>query len=127
MDIMNKKIFIVDDQEEIRELLSESFQEEGYKTFLAEDGIKALELFKENEIDVILSDIKIPNLDGIEFSKAVKSVNTDIPIFLITAFSEYTEKDIISIGVEAVIFKPFDMSEIIAIVNSKFKGDECEA
>jgi CheY-like chemotaxis protein len=124
---MSKKILIVDDQEDIRSLLKESFEGSGYETFLAEDGVRALELYKENNIDVILSDIKMPNLDGIELSKSVKSINKSTPIFLITAFSDYTENDVKAIGVEAIIFKPFDMSEIVEIINLKMNGVECEA
>lgn len=123
---MSKNILIVDDQEDIRTLLAESFRGENYKVFLAEDGQKALDIYNKNTVDIILSDIKMPNLDGIEFSKKVKNININTPIFLITAFSEYTEKDIISIGAEAIIFKPFDISEIIELVNNRLKDHECE-
>jgi two-component system alkaline phosphatase synthesis response regulator PhoP len=114
---MNKTILIVDDEEDIRTILSEHFEDQNFNVVTAEDGQDGIEKLESNNIDVILSDIKMPRLDGIEFSKKAKGLKSHVPIFLITAFSEYTEKDILAIGVEAIVFKPFDIDEIVELVN----------
>ncbi|WP_127717101.1 response regulator [Halobacteriovorax sp. HLS] len=118
---MNRTILIVDDEEDIRDLLKVYFVDEGYKVIEAKDGLEGYSKLENENVDVIISDVKMPNLNGIEFSKRAKAFKPDIPIYLVTAFSEYTEKEVLAIGVEAIIFKPFDISEIVDLVDRHFK------
>lgn len=121
---MSKTVLIIDDEENIRFILKDTFQDTGFKVLEAEDGLQGLEQLENNHVDVILSDIKMPNLDGIEFSKKAKALKNEVPIFLITAFSDYSEKEILSIGVEAIIFKPFDIMEIVEVVNDAISKEK---
>ena len=72
---MKAKILIVDDQFGIRILLNEVLQKEGYETFQAANGLQALEIVKNHDPDLVLLDMKIPGMDGIEILKRMKVIN----------------------------------------------------
>jgi two-component system response regulator (stage 0 sporulation protein F) len=74
---MKEKILIVDDQFGIRILLNEVFQKEGYQTFQAANGIQALEIVTKHDPDLVLLDMKIPGMDGIEILKRMKVIDPD--------------------------------------------------
>ncbi len=77
-------ILIIDDEKAIRKTLSEILSYEGYKIDEAGDGEEGLKKVKEKEYDVILCDIKMPKIDGIEFLEKTKETNPDIPIIMIS-------------------------------------------
>lgn len=83
-----KKVLIVDDQNGIRVLLVEVFNSEGYDTFEASNGMLALEIVKETPPDLVLLDMKIPGMDGLEILKHIKSINSDIKVIMMTAYGE---------------------------------------
>ncbi|WP_431216772.1 response regulator [Puia sp. P3] len=77
-------ILIIDDEKAIRKTLSEILSYEGYKIDEAGDGEDGLKKIKEKEYDVILCDIKMPKIDGIEFLEKAKETNPDVPIIMIS-------------------------------------------
>ena len=83
---MEEKILIVDDQFGIRILLNEVLQKEGYHTFQAANGVQALEITKKHSPDLVLLDMKIPGMDGIEILKRMKSIDPDIRVIIMTAY-----------------------------------------
>lgn len=110
---MNEKILIVDDQYGIRVLLNEVFNKEGYKTFQAANGIQALDIVKNQRPDLVLLDMKIPGMDGIEILKRMKIIDEGIRVIIMTA---YVELDMIQeskeLGALTHFAKPFDIDEI---------------
>lgn len=110
---MNEKILIVDDQYGIRVLLNEVFNKEGYKTFQAANGIQALDIVKNQRPDLVLFDMKIPGMDGIEILKRMKIIDEGIRVIIMTA---YGELDMIQeskeLGALTHFAKPFDIDEI---------------
>ncbi|TYS37516.1 response regulator [Bacillus swezeyi] len=110
---MNEKILIVDDQYGIRVLLNEVFNKEGYKTFQAANGIQALDIVKKQHPDLVLLDMKIPGMDGIEILKRMKVIDEEIRVIIMTA---YGELDMIQeskeLGALTHFAKPFDIDEI---------------
>ncbi|QPH40371.1 response regulator transcription factor [Pedobacter endophyticus] len=106
---MSDLILIVDDNEDILDFLSEIFCEK-YEVLTAEDGKQALTMLSENVIDLIISDIMMPEIDGFEFCKEVKS-NIDychIPLILLTSKNTYQAKiDGLEVGADAYVQKPF--------------------
>ena len=110
---MNEKILIVDDQYGIRVLLNEVFNKEGYKTFQAAKGIQALDIVKNQRPDLVLLDMKIPGMDGIEILKRMKVIDEGIRVIIMTA---YGELDMIQeskeLGALTHFAKPFDIDEI---------------
>src|SRR5258708_33432940 len=77
-------ILIIDDEKAIRKTLSEILSYEGYKIDEAGDGVEGLKKFKEKDYDVILCDIKMPKIDGIEFLEKAKEANPGTPIIMIS-------------------------------------------
>jgi DNA-binding NtrC family response regulator len=113
-----KVILCVDDEADILELFRDEFLEFGYKVLEASNGVEAFKVFQENEIDCIVSDIRMPGGDGVSLVRSVKDTGSAVPIFLVTGFSDYTAEDLSGLGVNAVIFKPFDLEEVVEMVKN---------
>ncbi len=110
---MGEKILIVDDQYGIRILLNEVLQKEGYDTYQAANGLQALEIVQENVPDLILLDMKIPGMDGIEILKRVKALYPDMKVIIMTAYGELDMiQEAMDLGAMTHFAKPFDIVEI---------------
>ncbi|MGD6776198.1 response regulator [Sutcliffiella horikoshii] len=111
--MVGQKLLIVDDQYGIRILLNEVFQKEGYQTFQAANGYQALDIVEKHSPDLVLLDMKIPGMDGIEILKRLKAINSDIQVIIMTAYGELDmiqeSKDL---GAITHFAKPFDIDEI---------------
>ena len=111
--MMGQKLLIVDDQYGIRILLNEVFQKEGYQTFQAANGYQALDIVEKHSPDLVLLDMKIPGMDGIEILKRLKAINAEIQVIIMTAYGELDmiqeSKDL---GAITHFAKPFDIDEI---------------
>ncbi|WP_339174459.1 response regulator [Anoxybacillus sp. FSL W8-1294] len=111
--MMAGKILIVDDQFGIRILLNEVFQKEGYETYQAANGVQALDLFAKHSPDLVLLDMKIPGMDGVEILKKMKEMNENVKVIVMTA---YGELDMIhetkKLGALTHFAKPFDIDDM---------------
>ena len=112
-----EKILVIEDEHDIRELISYNLESEGYNIIKASAGNEGIEKAKKNEPDLILLDIMLPDIDGLEVCRKLKRDATakDIPIIMLTAKSE--DSDIISgleLGAEDYITKPFSPRVLIA-------------
>ncbi|EIF15055.1 Spo0F [Bacillus sp. 5B6] len=111
--MMNEKILIVDDQYGIRILLNEVFHKEGYQTFQAANGIQALDIVTKERPDLVLLDMKIPGMDGIEILKRMKMIDESIRVIIMTAYGELDMiKESKELGALTHFAKPFDIDEI---------------
>ena len=109
----NEKILIVDDSKEIRNILSTFLKEEGFEVYTAENGKKALDLTKEKVIDLIITDLRMPEMDGTQLTKKMKEERPRIGIIIMTAYTSiYTEGDIRKIGADDYISKPFEFANL---------------
>ncbi|WP_059048666.1 response regulator [Paenibacillus senegalimassiliensis] len=118
-----KKVLVVDDQNGIRILLMEVFSSEGYTTFQAANGKMALEIVRSDSPDLVLLDMKIPGMDGLEILKHIKEVNPDIKVIMMTAYGELDMiKEATDLGALMHFTKPFDIDEMRAAVNMHLKG-----
>lgn len=114
----NKRILIVDDEASLRQLLGKVMKREGYEVFTGRDGAEGMEIFQNNPVDLIISDIKMPNMDGIEFLHSVKKADPSVAFVLITAFATTeTAIDALKSGAQDYVTKPFDIDEILSVVN----------
>jgi len=110
---MSEKILIVDDQYGIRILLNEVFQKEGYQTFQAANGVQAIEIVNEHSPDLVLLDMKIPGMDGIEILKRLKKIDSEIRVIIMTAYGELDMiQEAKDLGAITHFAKPFDIDEI---------------
>jgi two-component system response regulator (stage 0 sporulation protein F) len=106
-------ILIVDDQYGIRILLNEVLKKEGYNTLQAANGPEAVKLAKEHNPDLVLLDMKIPGMDGIEILKRMKADNPDIRAIIMTAYGELDMiQEAKNIGAITHVPKPFDIDDI---------------
>ncbi|HTQ66214.1 MAG TPA: sigma-54 dependent transcriptional regulator [Puia sp.] len=112
-------ILIIDDEKAIRKTLSEILSYEGYKLDEAGDGEEGLKKFREKEYDVILCDIKMPKIDGIEFLEKVKELNTDIPIIMISGHGTIeTAVEAVKKGAYDYISKPPDLNRLLITIRN---------
>ena len=118
------EILIVDDEKSIRKTLTEILSFEGYKIDEAPDGEEGLRKFKERTYDLVLCDIKMPKLDGIEFLQKVGEINADVPIIMISGHGNIeTAVEAVKKGAFDFISKPPDLNRLlITIRNAMDKG-----
>jgi len=87
-----KKILVADDEMSIRLLYSEELKEEGYEVYMASNGREAVELVDKIPLDLVILDIKMPEMDGIEALRQIKEKRPDLPVVLSTASGEYRQE-----------------------------------
>lgn len=115
---LKKKLLIVDDQNGIRILLMEVFSSEGYETYQASNGKLALEIVRNVSPDLVLLDMKIPGMDGLDILKHIKSINPSIKVIMMTAYGELDMiKEATDLGAIMHFTKPFDIDELRQAVN----------
>ena len=111
---MNTSVMIVDDEQEIRDSLSEVLTDEGFLAYTAENGAVALEMLSEQHYDIIISDIKMPEMDGVTLLQRVKEQAPDTFVILITSYgSTETAVEAMRHGAIDYILKPIDFDELI--------------
>ena len=84
-----KKILVVDDEENIRELYKEEFEEMGYAVTLVPDGVQALKVMDTAKFDLVTLDMRMPDMDGIEALRKMKEKDSTLPVIICTAYEEY--------------------------------------
>ena len=110
---MKGKVLIVDDQFGIRILLNEVLQKAGYQTYQAANGVQALEIVNKHSPDLVLLDMKIPGMDGIEILKRMKVIDQDIRVIIMTAYGELDMiQEAKDLGALTHFAKPFDIDDI---------------
>lgn len=109
---------ICDDEPEILSLLEDYLMEGGYKVVSADSAIKALDIFRSQHIEVIFTDLKMPDMNGLEFVTAVRAINELVPIAIVSGNSSREHfKEYIRLGVDAFIEKPFEPNDILSAAN----------
>lgn len=120
-----KKILIVDDQYGIRLLLSEVFKKEGYKTFIAAEGEEALDIVGKNTINIVILDMKLPKMNGVEILKRIRQIDMNIKVIMMTAYGEIGNVNKAKeYGIIELLCKPFDINYLKAIVKNIIEIDD---
>lgn len=115
---MSELIMIVDDEKHYRELIKINLQTEGYKTIEATDGQNALDMIAEQQPDLILLDVLMPNMDGLETCKRIR-LFSNVPVIFLTALSNEIDRvKGLNLGADDYISKPFSAQELIARVKA---------
>lgn len=115
------KILIVDDEENIREVLKEYAEFEGHEVDEAGDGMKAIELAKENDYDIIIMDVMLPRLDGYSACKEIRKFKQTPMLMLSARGEEYDKLHGFDVGIDDYVVKPFSPKEVMARVNAIVK------
>ena len=115
---MNNKVLVVDDEKNICELLRLYLEKEGFEVIIAHDGEKAVAVAKEQSPALVLLDIMMPNMDGWDTCREIRSFS-NIPIIMLTAKGETFDKVLgLELGADDYIVKPFDTKEVIARIKA---------
>ncbi|MGQ9787143.1 MAG: response regulator [Anaerolineae bacterium] len=121
---MSKTILVVDDQANVRRLLREYLEEEGFHVVVAENGRDALYVARREKPDLILLDIMMPEMSGYEFMRTFTK-EQDIPIILLTAKLEESDKVLgLELGADDYVTKPFSMRELVARIRAVLRRAE---
>jgi two-component system, NtrC family, response regulator PilR len=117
------RILVVDDERSMRELLAIVLRREGYEVLLAENGRTAIDLLEREPVDILISDIKMPDLSGVDVRRAAKKVDQDILGIMITAFaSTETAVEAMRLGACDYLSKPFDVDLLKMKVREKIES-----
>jgi len=116
------RVMVVDDEENIREVLSNYLESMNYEVDTAEDGQEALNKFEKGDFDLIISDLLMPNIDGLELLKRIREIDKDIIFLMITGYpSIETAVDAIKKGAYDYITKPFHMEDVKLRIERAFE------
>ncbi|MBP1996344.1 response regulator transcription factor [Paenibacillus eucommiae] len=118
---MSVTILVADDDREIRDVIHIYLRNEGYQVVEAEDGLQALDILQHEKIHLIILDIMMPNLDGIQACLKIRE-ESSIPIIMLSAKEEYLDKITgLSTGADDYVTKPFNSLELIARVKAQLR------
>jgi len=110
-------ILVVDDEPNYQIVLSELLRDEGYEVFTADNGISGLKIARDTDLDLVISDMKMPGMDGIELLAKLKKSNRHLPVILITAYAEVEKAvEAMHLGAFTYLAKPFSNEQLIASV-----------
>lgn len=116
------RVMVVDDEENIREVLSNYLESMNYEVDTAEDGQDALNKFSKGDFDLIISDLLMPNIDGLELLKRVRNIDKEVIFLMITGYpSIETAVDAIKKGAYDYITKPFHMEDVKLRIERAFE------
>jgi DNA-binding NtrC family response regulator len=119
------KILIVDDEKHISTALTSLVKSEGFKAMAARDGATALETIRKEAPDMVLTDIKMPGMDGMELMRRAKDVDPDLPIVMITAYAEiHGAVRAIKAGAHDYLSKPFNNEEVVRVIHRALSEHE---
>jgi DNA-binding response OmpR family regulator len=116
------RILLVDDEQPIQTLLSFPLQRDGYEVVQASDGREALARFSEQQFDLVVLDLMLPRMDGLEVCKRLRAKGSTVPIIMLTAKSEEIDKVLgLELGADDYITKPFSMREFRSRVKAALR------
>lgn len=112
-------ILVVEDNKDLRELLCDALTGEGYRAFSSSDGDEALKRLDETFVDLIIADIMMPNMDGLQLTKELRRAGIDTPILIVTARDDYeTLQSGFTLGADDYMVKPVNVNELLLRVKA---------
>lgn len=117
------RILVVDDEDALRTVLSSELEGEGYNVASAADGSEAIEILKKSAFDLILLDIKMPNVDGFEVLKFIKETHPLTKVIMLTGFADLKNAiESKKLGAEDFVSKPYDLVDLLTTVERVLSG-----
>lgn len=121
MTHMGKKVLVVDDEEILRMLLTDTLEYEGFVVEEAVDGLQALQKIQENHYDVVLLDYMMPHMTGLEVLERIQPMNLQTPVVMLTAKAQQADQEAaIEKGAAYFVPKPFSPNELTGLIKSLF-------
>ena len=117
MSVNKKLILIIEDNKDMQSLLVNIFEEEGFRTLIADNGETAINMFDDLNIDVMLLDKRLPDIDGFSIISQARDLGLDSKIVLLTAYGDPSiQRTALDLGADAYMTKPFNNFELISLV-----------
>jgi PAS domain S-box-containing protein len=117
------RILVIDDEEFVRSILSRTLTQVNHQVTLAENGEKGIQLFKEREFDIVLTDLGMPGMSGWEVCRIIKEISPKTPVGMITGWGmEMNRNKIEEYGLNFIISKPFDLNQILNVVTENIES-----
>ena len=121
IDSMPGAVLVVDDEKILRDLVATALLRENYSVLTADGGEQALKILKSNKVSLVISDVKMPGMSGIELLVKIKDEHPNIPVIMMTGFSlDFSKEQALSSGADDYITKPFKNVEITTKVRSYY-------
>lgn len=112
-------ILLAEDNIDLNNLIANELKKQGFGVFCAYDGEKAIEIFENNRIDMLVTDIMMPKVDGFALIKYIREINKSMPILIMTAKSSQSDKyEGFNLGTDDYMIKPIDIDELILRINA---------
>jgi len=128
MSAEKQKILIVEDEPSLIFTLQDTLDNEGYNTFIAKEGNKAIEIVKEENPDLLILDLMLPEMSGFDICKKIRSLNYTFPIIILTARDQEIDKVTgLNIGADDYMTKPFGVKELLARIKARLRRSETYA
>jgi DNA-binding NtrC family response regulator len=122
---MKANILVVEDEQAIRDALKMVLEEEGYQTQAADDGKKAMELVNKNDFDIVITDLKMPEMDGMSLTRQIQQICLQTSVIIITAHGSLESAiEALRIGAYDYILKPFDFDDVLYKIKRLIKQKE---
>jgi two-component system response regulator AtoC len=123
-----KQILVVDDEPNLRRVLSAQLERDGYDVHTAEDGEQALQILKEHHLDLVITDLRMPKVDGMELLRRALELDDELPVVMITAHGTVDNAvEALKTGAFDYLTKPFDQAEVRAIVRKALRTRDLSA
>ena len=124
----HKQILVVDDEPNLRRVLSAQLERDGYEVHTAEDGEQALGILKEHHIDLVITDLRMPKIDGMELLRRAQKLDAELPVVMITAHGTVDNAvEALKTGAFDYLTKPFDQVEVRTIVAKALRTRDLSA
>lgn len=128
---MEPRILLVEDEEHLSEAIKMNLELEGYEVVTADNGLKAIKYFKEQRFNMVILDIMLPEIDGLEVCEKIRLENMDIPILFLTAKDTTSEKiEGLKKGADDYMTKPFNLEEFLLrvriLMKHSYKGTQAD-
>jgi CheY-like chemotaxis protein len=120
------RVLVIDDDEDVRGLIAEILTSAGHLVTDTSSGIEAIEIFKKNDFDLILTDLEMPEMSGWEIARLIKKLSPDSMIVLITGWGETIDSaQLREGGIHTIINKPFRVDQILSLVGEAKAAMRC--
>jgi signal transduction histidine kinase/ActR/RegA family two-component response regulator len=117
-EVRPARILVIDDEEAVRDILSQMLKVRGHRVVVASNGEEGIEQFKKGEFDLVFTDLGMPKVSGWDVGRAIKGMNSKVPIAMITGWGMELNKEKMSeSGIDLVVSKPFNFDQVIELVS----------
>ena len=121
------RIMIIEDDEEMRSLLKDFFEEEGFETDSVSNGVDALQMFSKDHFDLVITDIRMPGLTGLDILPRIRRLKPETPVIVMTAYgSDDVRRRAFEKGATTYLEKPIQLSKLRSVIREMVSRKELE-